>query len=69
MQTGCVTGAPFIDYLTSELEGEQQKHSVKQNLALKILLLVRNAPGHPTFQDLYTHTLVPFIPPNSTPLI
>jgi hypothetical protein len=65
MQRGRVTGAPFIDYLTSKLEGELQKCCIKQNLVLKILL-VNNAPDHPTtFQNLCEYTKVPFIPPNS----
>lgn len=53
---GWVTGAPFIDYLISKLEGELQKCCIKQNLAFKILL-INNAPDHPTtFQDLCEYT-------------
>jgi hypothetical protein len=65
MQRGWVTGAPFIDYLTSKVEGKLQKCCIKQNLAFKIVL-VNNAPDHPTtVQDLCEYTKVLFIPPNS----
>jgi hypothetical protein len=65
MQRRWVTGAPFTDYVTSKLEGELEKCSIKQNLAFK-MLLVNNVPDHPTtFQNLCEYTKVPLIPPNA----
>jgi hypothetical protein len=65
-----VTGPLFSDYLTSKLEGELQEYCAKENLAFKILLIVDDAPGHPTtIQDLCEHIKVVFIPPNTSSLI
>jgi hypothetical protein len=67
---GWLTGSLFIDYMTSKLEGELREYCAKENLDFKILLIVDNAPGHPTIiQDLCEHIQVAFIPPNSTSLI
>ncbi|GFG29801.1 hypothetical protein Cfor_00232 [Coptotermes formosanus] len=67
---GWVTGPLFSDYLTSKLEGELQEYCAKENLAFKILLIVDDAPGHPTtVQGLCEHIKVVFIPPNTSSLI
>lgn len=67
---GWVTGQIFSDYLVSKLKDELRHYCESENLSFKILLLVDNAPGHPTsIQDLCENIQIVYLPPNTTSLI
>jgi hypothetical protein len=65
-----VTGPLFVDCLTSKLEDKLPGYCAKENLAIEIVLIVDNAPGHHTItQNLCEHIAVVFILPESVSVI
>ncbi len=65
-----VTKVMFEDWFTSHFCPEAEKYCQNNNLAFKVLLILDNAPGHPTtLSDLNSNVKVIFLPPNTTSLI
>lgn len=64
-----ITGSIFRDYFVI-LEKELKTYCETKNIPFKILLLIDNAPAHPTDVDsLNDNIKVQFLPPNTTSLI
>jgi hypothetical protein len=64
-----VTGTTFKEWFCSEFVSAVKEYLLKNNLALKCLLL-DNAPGHPQcIDDLVPEIKVVFLPPNTTSLL
>ncbi|XP_066468627.1 tigger transposable element-derived protein 1-like isoform X3 [Tiliqua scincoides] len=60
----------FQDALLNCYASEMEKYCLENNISFKILLIVDNAPGHPSFiGDLHPNIKVVFLPPNTTSLI
>ena len=67
---GWITGQIFCEYFSSQLATELKEYCEKENLSFKILILLNNAPAHPTsIQDRNENIKVVFLPPNTTSLI
>jgi hypothetical protein len=67
---GWVTGTIFQDWFCSEFVPAVKTYLLKNNFALKCLLLLDNAPGRPQcIGDLFPEIKVVFLPPNTTSLL
>jgi hypothetical protein len=65
-----VTREVFLDWFTSYFCNFLKEYSTKNNLDNKALLILDNAPGHPTYLDDHSDDVrVVFLPPNTTPLL
>jgi hypothetical protein len=66
-----VTADVFMDWFNNCFVHEVEKYLVSKNLAFKVLLLLDNAPGHPSQRLQFAHpnVEVQFLPPNTTSLI
>jgi hypothetical protein len=65
-----VTGTIFQDWFCSEFVPAVKAYLLKNNLALKCLLLLDNVPGHSQcVGDLFPEIKVVFLPPNTTSLL
>ncbi len=65
-----VTKVLFEDWFTNYFCPVTEKYCAENGLDFKILLLLDNAPGHPTaLSDLNEHVQISFLPPNTTSLI
>lgn len=65
-----VTSALFQDWFQSCFINEVKTYLASQNLAFKVLLLIDNAPGHPSsLIGTSPNVEVFFLPPNTTSLI
>lgn len=65
-----VTSALFQDWFQSCFINEVKTYLASQNLAFKVLLLIDNAPGHPSsLIGISPNVEVVFLPPNTTSLI
>lgn len=65
-----VTLVVFDDWFKNYFIPEIKEYCRNKNIPFKILLLIDNAPGHPTDLDKYNENVkVVFLPPNTTPLI
>lgn len=65
-----VTGVLFQEWFDECFIPHVKKYLASQNLDFKILLLIDNAPGHPsTLVGAHPNVNVMFLPPNTTSLI
>lgn len=62
--------ANFTDWFTLHAVPTWKEYSVKENIPLKILLVIGNVPAHPVnLGDLCDNVKVVFLPPNTTSLL
>uniref|UniRef100_A0A5F8GLC9 Tigger transposable element-derived protein 1-like n=1 Tax=Monodelphis domestica TaxID=13616 RepID=A0A5F8GLC9_MONDO len=65
-----VTKAVFEDWFSSYFSPAVEKYCKDSNIAFKVLLILDNAPGHPTtLSSLCENIKVIFLPPNATSLL
>ncbi|XP_066445361.1 tigger transposable element-derived protein 1-like [Eleutherodactylus coqui] len=65
-----VTLAMFQDWFYHHFIPEVERYCRDKNIPFNILLLLDNAPGHPTFlDDFHANVKVVFLPPNTTSLL
>ena len=65
-----VTKVLFEDWFTNYFCPATERYCRENGLDFKILLILDNAPGHPTgLSDLNEHVKITFLPPNTTSLI
>ena len=65
-----VTQAVFQDWFFHHFIQEVEKYCLEKDIPFNILLLLDNAPGHPTFMDdFHPNIKVMHLPPNTTLLI
>ena len=69
-QRGWITISVFEDWFNCFFIPEVEKYRKDIGIPFKILLLLDNAPGHPThLDDFNSYVRVTFLPPNMTSLI
>ncbi len=65
-----MTQALFEDCFLNCFIPQVREYCLENNIPFKILLVLDNAPGHPShLADLHPNVKVVFLPPNTTPLI
>lgn len=65
-----VTGAIFQDWFTNHFVPAVKDYLKRNNLAMKCVLVLDNAPGHPrSVGDIFPEFEVTFLPPNTTSLL
>ncbi|XP_050706510.1 tigger transposable element-derived protein 1-like [Eriocheir sinensis] len=67
---GYMTTVTFLDWFDNHFIPEGKEYCERNNLAFKLMLLLDNAPGHPTFlRGRHPNCEVVFLPPNTTSII
>ena len=65
-----VTAKVFEDWFENSFIHEVKGYLAKKNLAFKVLLILDNAPGHPSsLTECHPNVKVIFLPPNTTSLL
>ena len=65
-----MTMALFEDWFQNCFIPEVREYCTNKGIPFKILLVLDNAPGHPSYlDDLHPNVKVVYLPPNTTPLI